>query len=111
MKKGSVWHINLDPAMGAEIKKTRPCIILNNNTIGRLPLKIIAPLTDFKEHYKKVPWMVITKPTRENGLSKVSAIDLFQIRSVSQKRLVKKLGFVDDNILEACKRALDIVFN
>ena len=111
MKKGAVWHVNLDPAMGAEIKKIRPCVILNNNKIGRLPLKIVAPLTDFKEHYKKVPWMVITEPTTKNGLSKISVIDVFQIRSVSQKRLVKKLGVVDDNILEACKQALDIVFD
>jgi mRNA-degrading endonuclease toxin of MazEF toxin-antitoxin module len=43
--------------------------------------------------------------------SKISVIDVFQIRSVSQKRLVKKLGIVDDNILEACKQALDIVFD
>ena len=111
MKKGAVWYVNLDPAMGAEIKKTRPCIILNNDTIGRLPLKIIAPLTDFKERYKKVPWMVITKPTSKNGLSKISVIDVFQVRSVSQTRLVKKIGIVDDNILEACKQALDIVFD
>ena len=111
MKKGAVWHVNLDPAMGAEIKKTRPCIILNSDTIGRLPLKIIAPVTEFKEHYRKVPWMVIIKPSKKNGLSKISVIDLFQVRSVSQKRLVKKLGIVDDAVLEACKQALEIVFD
>ncbi len=49
--------------------------------------------------------MVIVKPTKENGLLKASVIDLFQVRSVSQKRLVKKLG-----IMDACKEALNIVF-
>jgi mRNA interferase MazF len=92
MKQGAIWQVNLDPAIGAEIKKSRPCMIVNSNEIGKLPLKIVAPLTDFKNHYKKVPWMVTTKPTKENGLLKISAIDLFQVRSVSQKRLVKKLG-------------------
>ena len=41
MKQGEVWMINLDPTVGAEIKKTRPAIIVNVNTLGKLPLKII----------------------------------------------------------------------
>jgi len=110
MKQGAIWRVNLDPAIGAEIKKSRPCVIVNSNSVGKLPLKIVAPLTDFKKHYKKVPWMVIVEPTRENSLTKTSAIDLFQVRSVSQKRLVKELGIVDGDIMDACKEALNIVF-
>ena len=110
MKQGAIWCVNLDPTVGAEIKKNRPCVIVNSNRIGKLPLKIVAPLTDFKDHYKKVPWMVIVQPTKENGLLKTSVIDLFQVRSVSQKRLVKKLGIMDGTIMDACKEALNIVF-
>ena len=54
--------------------------------------------------------MVIVKPTKENGLLKASVIDLFQVRSVSQKRLVTKLGIIDGDIMDACKEALNIVF-
>jgi mRNA interferase MazF len=110
MKQGDIYLVNLDPTIGSEMQKTRPCIILNNNTIGKLPLKIIAPITDFKDHYKIVPWMVTLEPDTSNNLKKTSSIDLFQVRSVSQKRLVKKLGFVDKNILSTCKDALNIVF-
>ena len=110
MKQGSIWSVNLDPTIGAEIKKTRPCIILNSDKVGKLPLKVIAPLTDFKEHYSLVPWMVILEPTVENCLDKTSAIDLFQVRSVSQKRLVKKIGEVDSSILRRCRKAINIVF-
>lgn len=110
MKQGDIYLINLDPTIGSEMKKTRPCVILNSNTIGKLPLKIIAPITDFKMHYDSVPWMISLEPNSNNGLKKVSSIDLFQVRSLSEKRLVKKLGFVDKNILSACKNALDIVF-
>jgi mRNA interferase MazF len=110
MKQGDIYLVNLDPTIGSEMKKTRPCIILNNNTIGKLPLKIIAPITDFKIHYQIVPWMVTLEPDINNNLKKTSSIDLFQVRSLSQKRLVKKLGFVDKNILSACKNALNIVF-
>lgn len=49
MKQGEVWLINLDPTVGSEIKKTRPGIIVNDNTLGKLPLKVIVPLTDWKD--------------------------------------------------------------
>ena len=110
MKQGEIWHINLDPTIGSEMKKVRPCIILNNNMVGKLALKVVAPLTDFKEYYRIVPWMVVIEPNLKNGLKKISVIDLFQVRSLSQNRLVKKIGFVDKEILIACKESLDIVF-
>ena len=111
MKQGEIWQINLDPTMGSEMKKVRPCIILNNDTVGKLARKVIAPLTDFKEHYRAVPWMVIIEPTARNGLKKTSAIDLFQVRSLSEKRLVKKIGTADREILDACRASLDVVFD
>ena len=111
MKQGEIWQINLDPTIGSEMKKVRPCIILNNDTVGKLALKIIAPLTDFKEHYRLIPWMVILEPNAQNGLNKMSAIDLFQVRSLSQKRLIKKIGVVDKKVLKACKESLDVIFS
>jgi mRNA interferase MazF len=110
LKKGEIWLVDLDPTRGAEMKKTRPCIILNNDKIGRLPLKIVAPITDMKEHYRMVPWMVGLEPDMDNGLEKPSAIDLFQVRSISEKRLVKKIGHVDDKVIASCKEALEVVF-
>ena len=111
MKKGEIWLVNLDPTIGSEMKKSRPCVILNNDTVGKLALKIIAPLTDYKIHYDVVPWMVTVEATKINGLSKKSSIDLFQVRSLSQNRLAYKLGCVDDDVMNACKVALDVVFD
>ena len=103
--KYDIWLVNLDPTTGAEIKKTRPCLILNNNEIGFLPLKIIAPITDFKPKYAKNPWMVVLEPTKQNGLTKKSVVDVFQLRSVSEKRMIKKIGRLDEynfkNIFDA----------
>jgi mRNA interferase MazF len=110
MTQGSIWQVNLDPTVGSEIKKSRPCLILNSNKIGKLPLKIIAPITDFKEHYTLIPWMVSIEATKENGLSKKSTIDLFQVRSVSKQRLSKKVGTVTNDILVKCKQSIDTVF-
>ena len=70
MKQGEIWLINLDPTIGAEIRKTRPAIIVNDNTLGKLPLKIIVPLTDWKNRYEIAPWMIKIEPNSDNGLSK-----------------------------------------
>jgi len=110
VKQGEIWQVNLDPTIGSEMKKSRPCIILNNDMVGKLALKIVAPLTDFKEHYALVPWMVTIEPNQTNGLTKKSSIDLFQVRSLSQKRLTHKIGTVENDILEACKNSLYLVF-
>jgi mRNA interferase MazF len=54
--------------------------------------------------------MVIIEPNSKNGLKKISAIDLFQVRSLSQKRLIKKIGSVEKDILYACRESLNVVF-
>lgn len=111
MNQGEIWLINLDPTIGSEIKKTRPCVILNNDSIGVLPLKIIAPITDYKNNYEIVPWMVKILPDKMNNLSKKSVIDLFQLRSVSEERFLKKIGLITNNELEKSKISLKTVFD
>lgn len=109
MLKGEVWLINLAPTIGSEIKKTRPAIIVNENAVGRLPLRVIVPITDWKERYAIAPWMVKMEPDTTNGLSKASAVDTFQVRSVSQQRFVRKLGKVPDETMESIIQALATV--
>ena len=110
MKQGEIWLVNLSPTIGAEITKTRPCIIISSNEIGILPLKVIAPITDYKRHYDSVPWMVNLFPDSMNNLSKRSVADLFQLRSVSQNRLIKKLGSVSEKEFYKILEAIKIVF-
>ena len=57
MKQGEIWLIDLDPTKGAELQKIRPAIIVNNNVMGKLPLKIVVPITDWKDRYNIAPWM------------------------------------------------------
>ncbi len=70
MKQSEVWLINLEPTLGSEIKKTRPAIIVNDNALGKLPLKIIVPITDWKDRYSVAPWMVKLPPNSSNNLTK-----------------------------------------
>ena len=95
MKRSEIWLINLDPTIGAEIRKTRPAIIVSDDTLGILPLKVIVPITDWKPQFAAADWMVRLEPDAANNLSKVSAADCFQVRSVSNLRLVKKIGVAD----------------
>ncbi len=99
MKRGEVWLINLDPTIGAEIKKTRPAVIVSSDAIGVLPLRVIVPLTDWKDRYAVAPWMTQIAPSAENGLRKPSAADSFQVRSVAEARFVRRLGRVDARAL------------
>jgi mRNA interferase MazF len=110
MRQGEVWIVSLDPTVGAEIKKARPCVIVNDDAVGVLPLKIVAPITDYKDKFKDVPWMVTLNPGGENGLDKKSVLDLFQVRSVAEERLVRHIGTVGVNGLQSIKTALKIVF-
>lgn len=109
MRRGEVWRINLDPTIGAEIHKTRPVIIVNDDEIGILPLKVVVPVSDWKDRYDEVVWMTKITPDRENGLSKISTADAFQVRSVSQERFIEKLGMVSEEILKEITEAFAIV--
>ncbi len=111
MKQGEIWLINLDPTLGAEIKKTRPAVIVNDDSLGRLPLKIIVPITNWKESYGVAPWMVKIEIDNQNNLNKVSAADCFQVRSISEHRFVKQLGSVKQDILDQIKEGLAKVFS
>jgi len=109
MLKGEIWLINLDPSVGAEIHKTRPVVIVNENAIGILPLRVIVPLTDWKERYAIAPWMVRIDPDATNGLSKPSATDAFRIRSVSQERFASRIGRISEAILQDILKAIQVV--
>jgi mRNA interferase MazF len=110
MKQKEIWIVNLDPTIGSEIKKKRPAVILNSDEIGKLPLKVIAPITDFKPHYISVPWFVKLEPNQQNRLKKSSVVDTFQVRSVDQQRLIEKIGFISEDEINRVKEALKIVF-
>ena len=111
MKQGEIWLINLDPTTGAEIKKTRPAVIVSDDSLGKLPLRIIVPVTDWKEHYSIAPWMIKLILNKQNGLSKTSAVDSFQVRSVSKERFVKKVGSVSETSFKEIKFGLSKVLS
>lgn len=83
--------MDFDPAVGAEIQKVRPAIVVSVNSVGRLPLRMVVPLTDWKPPYASFPWFVQIPADSGNGLSKDSGADAFQKKSVSLTRFVRLL--------------------
>ena len=109
MRRGEVWLINLSPTLGAEMQKTRPAVIVNDDEIGILPLKVIVPITDWKDHYAQALWMVRLEASPDSGLSKISAADSFQVRSLSEQRFVRRLGSLAPEIMDEIARGLRAV--
>jgi mRNA interferase MazF len=92
--RGEIWLVEFDPARGAEIQKTRPAVVIDVDAVGVLPLRLIAPITDWKPVFSRAPWFVHILPDSQNGLTKESGIDAFQITSASEQRFKRRLGHV-----------------
>ena len=89
MKQNEIWLIDLDPTKGAEIQKKRPAIIINDDRLGKLPLKIVVPVTDWKDRYDIAPWMVKIEPTDSNGLPKLPVPIVFKYARCQKEGLLK----------------------
>jgi mRNA interferase MazF len=105
-KRGDIWLVEFDPARGAEIHKTRPALVVSADGVGKLPLHIVAPITDWKPAYTNFPWFVQISPDATNGLTKESGVDIFQIKSMSRDRFVQRLGSATSEYLQEVKKAL-----
>jgi mRNA interferase MazF len=105
-KRGEVWRVDLEPSRGDEIRKTRPVVVVSADTIGKLRLRIIVPITDWKDRYATIPWMVPLDPEPASGLSKPSAADAFQVRSVSLNRMMTRLGVLPEATLDVITAAI-----
>ena len=105
--RGEVYRVNFDPTLGAEIRKTRPALILQNDIANRhSPITIVAAITPMVGE-KVYPTEVPVK-AREGGLTSDSVVRLNQIRSVDRRCLVKRLGIVETDTMNHINRALQI---
>ena len=89
----------MDPTKGAEINKTRPAVIVSSDAVGRLPIKLIVPVTGWKDYFVNNLWHIRLNPTKTNGLSKTSAANVLQLRGVDTRRIVKRIGVVSANTM------------
>jgi len=109
ISRGEIWLVNLDTTIGAEIRKTRPVVVISSDAIGILPIKLVAPLTEWKDYLTRNVWHVQVLPDDANGLAKVSAVDTLQIRGVDTRRFVRKLGSISPEVMRSIVLAIAAV--
>ena len=106
-RRGEVWLVNFDPTVGSEIKKTRPAVILQNDVGNRFSsVTIVAAITS-QFDISLYPTEVLIEPP-EGGLVEASVVLLNQIRTVDERRLIKKTGVLKSMTMESVDRALKI---
>jgi mRNA interferase MazF len=104
IKRGDVWWVSLDPTQGAEIKKTRPCLVLSHDTINRLRRTVVVvPLSSAGK-----PHPPITVPVTCQGQTAVAIID--QLRAVARHRLRSQIETLDRQELgEVCQAVSSVL--
>ena len=103
VKRGEIWLAALDPTVGSEIQKTRPCVIVSPAEINQyLKTVIVAPMTTGN---KPAPFRIPVMFQQKSGL-----ILLDQLRTLDKTRLVKHIGMVTDTTLTATLTGLQEVF-
>jgi len=103
VKRGEIWLVNLDPTIGSEIKKTRPCVIVSPPELNQhLRTVMMAPMTS---KGFAAPFRVPVTHAGTKGL-----IVLDQLRSVDKQRLVKKTGQVSAKTLGTVLKTLQELF-
>ncbi len=103
MKRGEIWLVNLDPTVGSEIKKARPCVIVSPVELNdHLRTVIVAPMTS---KGFTVPFRIPVTHAGTEGL-----IVLDQMRTVDKLRLAKKLGSVSAKTLATTLSTLQEIF-
>ena len=106
-RRGEVYLISFDPTVGAEIQKTRPALILQNNVANRYsPVTIVAAISSHFEEPLYPTEVLIREP--EGGLRRDGVVLLNQIRSVDKRRLVKRLGRLEAETMVRVAQALRI---
>lgn len=99
IKQYQIILVNLDPTIGSEIKKTRPCVVISPNEMNKyLRTVVIAPLTTSSKNY---PTRVKIKHANKFGW-----IVLDQIRTIDRQRIIKVLGELQDFEIEELKSVL-----
>ncbi|MCK6462632.1 MAG: type II toxin-antitoxin system PemK/MazF family toxin [Candidatus Pacebacteria bacterium] len=108
-KRGEIYLVNFEPALGSEIKKTRPAVILQNNVANEYsPVTIVTAVTSLNKDDKIYPTEVLIKKSSSIGLKNDSLVLLNQIRTIDKQRLVLKIGRLNEAAIKHINEALKI---
>lgn len=106
-RRGEIYLVSFDPALGHEIKKTRPALVLQNDIGNEFSLTTIVAAITSKVSVRPYPVEVILSPG-SSGLKVPSTVRLDQIRTIDRGRLIKRLGMADSEEMAEIERAIQI---
>lgn len=98
--RGEVWRVDFEPTQGSETGKERPAVVIGDEKLGRLPVRVVVPITGWDERYRAHLWMTELTPDSRNGLTKSSAADALQIRTISLGRFRGLLGTLPASVVD-----------
>ena len=107
-RTGDIYLVNFDPTIGAEIRKTRPALVLQNDIANKSSSVTIVAAISSKFDDPLYPTEVLISAKARTGLAVDSVVLLNQIRTVDKRRLVKRLGTLSAAKMEDVDRALRI---
>jgi mRNA interferase MazF len=106
-QRGEIRWVNLEPTLGAEAKKIRSCLIVQNDTMNQHgQLTVIIP---FRPGSKQAPYIVNVTATSQNGLDQDRFLDIAQIRSVDAQRVLGLVGILETEYWLAIQQSLNFV--
>ena len=106
-RRGEVYLVRFDPTQGSEIRKTRPALVIQNDTGNEFsPITIVAAITS-KVSDRQYPTDVLIDKG-EGGLTQTSAVLLNQIRSIDHSRLMKRLGKIEAGTMRKVDHSIQI---
>ena len=113
LKRGMIIDVNLDPTLGSETGKIRPCVIVTNDVYNeRVPVIQVVPVTAWSGKKAGITTNVEIYPSKSNGLSKKAVADCLQTRPIDhRRRLVEVRGKLSSAKMEEIDQALRIVFD
>jgi mRNA interferase MazF len=106
-QRGEIYLTALDPAVGHEIKKTRPALVIQNDVTNQYGMTTIIAAITSRVSTPPYPNEVVVQPIG-TGLEIVSTVRLDQIRTVDRKRLIKRLGKVSPEVMRKVDEAIKI---
>jgi len=106
--RGDLVYVNLEPIIGSETGKKRPCVIIQNNIGNKYsPVTIVAIITSQKEISKKYP-VDVWIDKGEGELNYASIVQCDQIRTIDKRRIIKKIGHLSDSVIQEIDEAIKI---
>jgi mRNA interferase MazF len=105
IRQAEIWQVYFDPIKGSEQSGNRPAVVISGDTLNKnLDIIIVCPLTTSVHYFEG---NLILNPNQDNGLSKLSEVIVFHVRSISKLQFKKKIGIITNYELNHIKNTLN----